>query len=149
MMFRVEWSSPLRLALLALMLVLTACATRPITDDAEQAPKPPRMEERVEQEEPTVEAPPTSDLALNQLLMEARRNLAAEKWQAATVNAERGLRIDRREPELYLVLAKAYVGLSEPQRALEFVRQGLRYASNERSPVTVDLRRLQAMLQGN
>lgn len=147
-MFRVDLSSPLRLTLLAWVLVLTACATRPIPDDGGDAPPlPPRMEERIGEKEPAVEVAPRTDLALNQLLAEARRNLAAANWQAATVNAERGLRIDRREPELYLVLAKAYVGLAEPQRALEFVRQGLRYASNEFSPVTVDLRRLQAMLQ--
>lgn len=138
MIFRVDWSSSVRLAVVISLLLLGGCATRPI----EEAPPPesPPMDE-----EPAVEAP-RSDFAVNQLLNDARRHLSAGNWEAAGVSAERGLRIDRREPELYLVLAKAYVGLSEPQRALEFVRQGLRYTTNEFSPVTVDLKRLQAML---
>lgn len=145
MMFRVDWSGPFRLALATFLLLLSACATRPI--EVEDMPPAEIPAEEVEPD--VVEVPQSSDLALNQLLTEARRHLAAENWEAASASAERGLRINRREPELYLVLARAYIGMADPRRALEFVRQGLRYASNELSPVTIDLKRLQASLLGN
>lgn len=145
MMFRVDWSGPLRLLLAAFLLVLSACATRPIEVDLPPATDIPREEAEAAPPQP----PQGADLAVNQLLTDARRHLVAQNWEAASASAERGLRIDRREPELYLVLARAYLGLADPHRALEFVRQGLRYANNDSSPVTVDLKRLQASLLGS
>lgn len=144
MMFGIDSGRSLRLALAALVLVLSACATRPI--EIEDGPQIETREGGGPAAEEPQRAPQNSDLALNQLLKDAHRHLAAENWEAASASAERGLRIDRREPELYLVLARAYLGLADPRRALEFVRQGLRYASNELSPVTIDLKRLQASL---
>lgn len=145
MMFRVDWSGPVRYALVTFLLLLTACATRPIqVDDVPPPPEAPAEDTSAE-----LEVWQSSDLALNQLLNDAHRHLAAENWEAASASAERGLRIDRREPELYLVLARAYLGLADPRRALEFVRQGLRYAGNELSPVTADLKQLQASLLAN
>src|SRR5690625_3439472 len=49
--------------------------------------------------------------------------------QGATASAERGLRIDRREPAVYLLLARSYLELAQPRRADEFARQGLRFTT--------------------
>lgn len=48
-------------------------------------------------------------------------------YEAAIAAAERGLRIDRRMPELYLILAHSYRALGNPARARQFAQQGLRY----------------------
>jgi len=49
-------------------------------------------------------------------------------YNSAIQSAERGLRIDRREPEFYLVLAQSYLELAQPAQAEQFARQGLRHS---------------------
>jgi tetratricopeptide (TPR) repeat protein len=59
---------------------------------------------------------------------QARAQYQAKQYQAAIAIAERALRIDRRSPDVYLVLAQSYMQLANRQLALQFVQQGIRYA---------------------
>jgi Tfp pilus assembly protein PilF len=65
---------------------------------------------------------------VDRLLEESRRQLVLRDWHAAIASAERGLRIDRREAELYLMIAEGYRGLGDDDRSVQFARQGLRHA---------------------
>jgi Flp pilus assembly protein TadD len=62
------------------------------------------------------------------LARQARNQYLAQDYQGAIATAERGLRIERRAADLYLVLAQSYVQLDQPQKAEMFVQQGLRFA---------------------
>lgn len=67
--------------------------------------------------------------AIDSLAIEAQQLYATRDYQSAIASAERGLRINRRSPDLYLVLAQSYLQLGQPERARSFVQQGLRYAA--------------------
>lgn len=73
-------------------------------------------------------APAPSHSAVDSLIKQARSQYFAQDYQNAIATAERGLRIDRRAADLYLVLAQSYIQLALPQKAKMFVQQGLRYA---------------------
>lgn len=62
------------------------------------------------------------------LAKQARNQYLAQDYQSAIATAERGLRIERRAADLYLVLAQSYLQLGVPQKAEMFVQQGLRFA---------------------
>lgn len=66
--------------------------------------------------------------ALASLVNQAQTQLSSGNYQAAIATSERGLRIDRRTPELYLVLAKSYLKLGQVDQAAEFANQGLRFS---------------------
>ncbi len=75
-----------------------------------------------------VQAPAVATNAIASLAVQARAHYQAKNYQAAIAIAERGLRIDRRAPELYLLLAQSYIQLANTQLAQQFVQQGIRYA---------------------
>jgi tetratricopeptide (TPR) repeat protein len=75
-----------------------------------------------------VPAQPATNPAVVSLTNQARAQYNTRDYQTAIATAERGLRIDRRSPELYLIIAQSYVQLAMPQRAEQFVQQGLRYS---------------------
>ncbi|HMW70483.1 MAG TPA: tetratricopeptide repeat protein, partial [Cellvibrionaceae bacterium] len=54
----------------------------------------------------------------------------AGNYQTAISTAERGLRIDRRAPALYLVMAQSYLALNQPTQAAQFANQGLRFSQS-------------------
>jgi hypothetical protein len=71
---------------------------------------------------------------------------SSQEYQASNYNqsiniAERGLRIDRKEPRFYLALTKAYKGLKNTQQSIFFAKQGLRYAEKN-SPIFYELKNL-------
>lgn len=66
--------------------------------------------------------------AVVSLIDQSRLAYEEGNYQGAIAAAERGLRIDRREPELYLVLAQSYLDLSQPEQARQFADQGLRHS---------------------
>jgi tetratricopeptide (TPR) repeat protein len=72
--------------------------------------------------------PPASSNATASLVSQARAQYQAKNYQAAIAIAERALRIDRRAPDVYLILAQSYMQLANTQVALQFVQQGIRYA---------------------
>jgi hypothetical protein len=85
------------------------------------------------QPQPGVVPKPTPLVALNpaaqSLAKQARQQYLAQDYQGAIATAERGLRIERRAADLYLVLAQSYVQLALPEKAKMFVQQGLRFAA--------------------
>lgn len=81
------------------------------------------------------------------LVQQARRQYRAQDYQGAIATAERGLRIDRRAADLYLLLAESYVQLGQSDKARLFVQQGQRFAPAG-SETAQSLLRL-AMLLGN
>ncbi len=89
-------------------------------------PVEPVVPEAVPQTRPTV--PAASSNATASLVSQARAQYQAKNYQGAIAIAERALRIDRRSPDVYLVLAQSYIQLANTQVALQFVQQGIRYA---------------------
>jgi Tfp pilus assembly protein PilF len=115
---------------------LAGCATYSPSPAPEHEPPP------VARPAPSMPEQPVR--AVDRLLQDSRSQLAARDWQAAIASAERGLRIDRREAELYLLLAQAYHGLGDLDRSVQFARQGLRHVTSERSAVARALNDLAA-----
>lgn len=62
------------------------------------------------------------------LIRQSEDALAKDNPKGAIVLAERGLRIDRKSPRFYQVLAAAYHALSNQAQSVYFAKQGLRYA---------------------
>lgn len=94
---------------------------------------------------PTSPTPsPVADVnpAAQSLAKQARNMYSLKDYQGAIATAERGLRIDRRAADLYLVLAQSYDALGQTQKAASFVQQGLRYAPAG-SATSTSLQRLQ------
>lgn len=74
-------------------------------------------------------AAPSSVSPLKQkLIRQSEQALVKDNPKGAIVLAERGLRIDRKEPQFYQVLASAYDALSNQAQSIYFAKQGLRYA---------------------
>ncbi|MGD8175613.1 tetratricopeptide repeat protein [Marinimicrobium sp. ARAG 43.8] len=88
------------------------------------------LERPSDEEQDAAEAPEvdTTAAAVVSLIDQARLAFEQGDFQGAIASAERGLRIDRREPELYLVLAQSYMTLAQPEQARQFARQGLRFS---------------------
>ena len=135
----------LTIAALAFVLTqLVGCATN--TETRTPAPvvetAPPVAKPEVKQPEKPVEPPPVpqavpqtqapapsaASKAVGSLADQARTQYKAKNYQGAVATAERALKIDRRSPEVYLILAQSYVQLANKQLALQFVQQGIRYA---------------------
>lgn len=70
----------------------------------------------------------TQAAAVVSLIDQARLAYEQGDYMGAVAAAERGLRIDRREPELYLVLAQSYLDLAQAEQARQFAEQGLRHS---------------------
>lgn len=68
--------------------------------------------------------------ALGSLVSQAQAAYKAGNYQTAITTAERGLRIDRRAPALYLVMAQSYLALNQPTQAAQFANQGLRFSQS-------------------
>lgn len=79
------------------------------------------------------------------LARQARNQYLGQDYQGAIATAERGLRIERRAADLYLVLAQSYLQLDQPQKAEMFVQQGLRFAP-QGSDVASGLLRVREMI---
>lgn len=127
----------IRSCLLAGVFTMVGCATQ-------NSSYPPPIEDRravVIPTEPEVVAPPAPVVApkpapvvaapnpaVQSLARQARSQYQTRDYQGAIATAERGLRIERRAADLYLVLAQSYLQLALPEKAKMFVQQGLRFA---------------------
>lgn len=81
---------------------------------------------------PSIIEPSPAPVPLNhKLKQQAEQSLQQQHWQQAILFAERGLRINRKEPFFYWVLSAAYQQLSEIQKSIDFARQGLRYIADD------------------
>lgn len=70
--------------------------------------------------------------AVVELLQRADQLMSNYAWDDAILVAERGLRIDARNPSLYLVLAKSYAALGERGKARLFAEQGRSLSASDR-----------------
>lgn len=85
-------------------------------------------EERVKPVTPDVPASETALPIKQKLLEQSTQALANNQHKSAIAIAERGLRVDRKEPRFYQVLAAAYASLKDKKQSTFFAKQGLRYA---------------------
>lgn len=86
-------------------------------------------------EEPDAPVQGRSNSAVDSLLAQGRSEYRNGDYSRAIASAERALRIDRRNPAVYLLLAENYQRLGNNGQAKQFAQQGLRYS---RSDHTVD-----------
>lgn len=68
-------------------------------------------------------------------------------WDAAIAAAERALRIERRDPNIYLLLAKSYRAIGDTGQALQFLEQGLRYVNSANAVTARELDQLNTVLR--
>ena len=132
-------------SLLFVVIQLVGCAGNvrpqdelPTVDDSGAVPRPddqlpekpvePIVPPPVVQRVPAPVVPNASSNATASLVTQARAQYQAKNYQGAVATAERALRIDRRSPEVYLVLAQSYVKLANKQLAMQFAQQGIRYS---------------------
>lgn len=128
-----------RACVFAGVLVIVGCTSSP---QAPQTPAPviskptgamKPNQPAVVQPQPGAVPKPVPSVALNpaaqSLAKQARQQYLSQDYQGAIATAERGLRIERRAADLYLVLAQSYVQLALPEKAKMFVQQGLRFAA--------------------
>jgi hypothetical protein len=128
-----------RVCVIASAFAIAGCAT-----NNSQPEIPTSVPERpgtiMRPSEPTVVQPqpgavpkPVPAAALNpaaqSLARQARQQYASQDYQGAIATAERGLRIERRAADLYLILAQSYLQLALPEKAKMFVQQGRRFAA--------------------
>jgi len=117
---------------LVLALLVHGCATQP------PGATPP-VEDRAPPEV-AAPSPRPSMPVIDRLLADAQSQYQSGQVEQAIATAERGLRIDRRVPELYLVLARGYRRLNNPDQARQFAEQGLRYVADRSDPTAEELR---------
>ncbi|MGS2718172.1 tetratricopeptide repeat protein [Eionea flava] len=144
-----------RLLLGGVVVLLTACASSPnevvIRDAAGTIPSPTSSpKERVLSSSSHAEnkstrnaekATPENSVSIvrsvneqsvsplqKKLRLSAQKHLAAGESEEAIRLAEKGLRIDRKDTQFYVVLARAYQQLNDTNQSAYFAQQGLRYA---------------------
>lgn len=100
--------------------------TPPVVKEPEKPVEPVAPPQTVPQTKAPV--PTVTSNATASLVSQARAQYQAKNYQGAVATAERALRIDRRSPEVYLILAQSYVQLANKQLAMQFVQQGIRYS---------------------
>lgn len=125
-----------KIAALAGLLLLVGCAGSPYAPEGERSsipveelPEPETSEPaEVQRPEPEVEVPRTPS-AVDTLLNSARRQYDAGQYEAAIATAERALRMERGNAEIYLVIGHSYLALLQTEMAGQFARQGLAFAA--------------------
>ncbi len=149
-------SSPRRLvrfySICALLLsaVLSGCVSQSSVDGS--SPSVVEGEVFVPDSSSPISSPGVSmsSRAVQNMIDESTKLLDRGEWESAIAMAERGMRIDRRVPELYLVIAKGYAGLQDSARARQFAQQGLLYIdTNSPSEMVDELKNLKAPVPNN
>ena len=133
----------IKLSLLTLsVVVLSACVSTSksvaVRDIDELKTTPPQLQEPTKQEptkqETTKQAPVYQERTprvlpiVERLFDQADAALNNSQWEQAIALAEKGLRIERKDPRFYWVLATAYAQLSNKKQSQSFAKQGLRFA---------------------
>ena len=143
-----------RLGALLVVLTMMACAPvtapppypghpypsppdRPTGGSPEPAPQPP-----VRTIEPVEPARSSAETAVQQLLAEGWQLRSKGAYERANAVAERALRLERSNPEIYLLMSSNYYSMWQLALAEQVARQGLPLASDDRSLKT----RLQVLL---
>jgi len=128
-------------------LLITGCVSAPPSEPT--APGTTVIESNNLPPAPANETPSGSraSQALADLLADSRTHYDRDEYQAAIATAERALRIDRRQPDVYLLIALSYRALGDTQQALQFAEQGLRYVVDDDSELARDLNQLADFLR--
>lgn len=118
------------------VLLLCGCAAPPYyapssgpTAPPSTAPSPPSPDSVPIA--PAIRQPAPADSAVAGLLDQAKVLHRAGNYQRSLAVAERALRLDRHEPNVYLLLAANYVALEDYQQAQRLIHQGLPLARGE------------------
>lgn len=119
--------------------LLTACSVIPGPVVIRESSSPVVIDEPAPVEDPdnvVVNARPISPDQSRQsipvvdtLAQQADNQLEEGNFDRAIDLAEKGLRIDRKDPRFYLVLASAYHQLNDKSQSASFAKQGLRYVN--------------------
>lgn len=119
------------------LLLLAGCAGSPYAPERERSSIP--VEERSEPEVskpvevqrsgPATVETPRAPSAVDALLTTSRRQYDAGQYEAAIATAERALRLERSNAEIYLVIGHSYLALLQTDLAGQFARQGLAFAA--------------------
>lgn len=81
---------------------------------------------------PSAEPPVSDNAAVLGLAAEARADLAAGRYANAASGLERALRIEPRNPRLWLELARLRLAQGDPGQAESIAARALSYAGSER-----------------
>lgn len=150
-------NQPLLIIVLA-SLILASCSstTGPVTirestnvDDISKNNKPNTNNNEAEETNLALVKPVRPDAQkttvpiIERLVEQANQQYRANNYNMAINTAERGLRINRKEPRFYLALTKSYKKLNNNQQSIHFAKQGLRYAKKN-SPVFFELKKMSA-----
>ncbi len=120
------------LLLLLGVQLLAGCANTALSDQPPEIPGAVAGDTGAKQTMPEPSPSVTgSEPLLVELYNQALAAQTAGQWQEAIERSERALRINRRQPRFYLLLAESYWQLGKRDLAANFAKQGLRYLSSE------------------
>lgn len=122
-----------RLVILVFLFSALACTKQSMS---------PSPSTTVEDRSPSTINQNSGNRATAQLIADAQRQYQLNDWSAAIATAERGLRVDRRDVRLYLLIAKSYRALGDIDLSKQFAEQGLRYVSKPTSDIALEFNRL-------
>ncbi|MBU2886092.1 tetratricopeptide repeat protein [Gilvimarinus agarilyticus] len=105
---------------------------------SQPSPDATEPQQPAESGEPSAPAPVqpsmgNRDSAVAALLERSLSEYRRGRYPQSVATAERALRIDRRNADIYLLLAKNYYRLEDNQQAAQFAQRGLRYCGDDRS----------------
>lgn len=111
------------------LLLLSACAGLPGQPAAGKQPgEPSPVARRAEPADLPMAGQAERNPAVRALLVEAQQHRAAGDPARSAVSLERALRIDARDPDLWLELARVHVDLGDWSAAGQFARKARRLA---------------------
>lgn len=122
-----------RLVILFFLFTALACTNQSMS---------PPPSTTVEDRSPSTINQSSGNRATAQLIADAQRQYQLNDWSAAIATAERGLRVDRRDVRLYMLIAKSYRALGDIDLSKQFAEQGLRYVSEPTSDIALEFNRL-------
>lgn len=147
----VFFSAVIKMSLATLLIILTACTSTsgpvviressPPIFDQKQSDSTGSETAAVAVQPVTPDKPINRMPVIEKLLTQSNAEIENKNYDKAIGLAERGLRINRKEPRLYLALSKAYRGEGNRQQSVYFAKQGLRY-SEKGSEVSQVLKQL-------
>ena len=120
------------IVLLALMLSTCVSNSGPVVirEPAKPAVKPSEVPAQAIVQPVIPDQSPKHIPLLEKLITQSTQALDNNSYEQAINLAEKGLRIQRKESRLYLLLAKAYRANDNVQQSIYFAKQGLRYVTN-------------------
>ena len=125
------------IVILVLMLIACSSSTGPVTIRGTSSSTGSLNDSRIQvakvQPVKPIQELKTTRLIIESYIDQANRALSSGQSVKAIELAERGLRINRKEPRLYLVLAEAYAEKANTRQSVLFAKQGLRYADKKSS----------------